>query len=290
MHRPRYDDWTLPKGHVDPGEHSTVAALREIDEETGHSARLVQYVTLASYDVARRKRHGKPAPGVDAKTVRKRVHYWSALATGGSFASGEEVDELRWMPAAAAPERLTYSLDRKVMRTFMRLPRSSCTMLLVRHAKAGRKQGYVGDDRLRPLDEKGRAQAEALVGVLGSFAPGSIASAPLVRCEQTVTPLAEDLGLSIAAEPALCESAYADDPRKAHKRIRRIARAAAESGTVPVVCSQGGVIPGLMRWWSEADGVDLGPAQHRKASVWVLSLDGDRLLAAHHIASPLPLV
>ncbi len=284
VHRPRYDDWSLPKGHVEPEENPVVAGLREVVEETGFSARFVRAVGQVSYDVPRRKRHG---PG--GKTVRKRVGYWSALAGSGEFAANEETDELRWLPVKAATALLTYPIDRRVLRAFGKQPSSTATLLLVRHAKAGRKQGYRGDDLSRPLDRNGRAQAEALVDLLGAFAPGRLYSAPPVRCTQTLEPLAAETGLPVAEEPVFSEGAYAQDPDAAHRRIREIARAGEESGTVPVVCSQGGVIPHLTAWWADADGARLPAARNRKASVWVLTTEGGRLLTMDHITSPLPL-
>ncbi|MFC7756506.1 NUDIX hydrolase [Tsukamurella soli] len=287
VHRPRYDDWTLPKGHVEPGEHVVVAGMRELEEETGFTARFVRHVRRVSYDVPRRPRHGTARGGSD--TVRKRVHYWSAIATGGGFTPNDEVDELRWLPAREAAKAVSYPLDRRVVRTFVGQPLDATTTVIVRHAKAGRSQGYRGDDRARPLDRTGRAQAEALVELLGVFAPGSLGSAPLVRCRETLAPLSEETSLAIADEPTLSERAYADDPRPAHRRIRRIARDAEESGHTPVVCSQGGVIPGLTAWWAREDGAALPPARNRKASVWVMTTRKGRLLTADHIDTPLPL-
>ncbi|NMD54806.1 MULTISPECIES: NUDIX hydrolase [Tsukamurella] len=284
VHRPRYDDWSLPKGHVEPDENPVVAGLREVVEETGFSARFVRSVGQVSYDVPRRKRHG-----AGGATVRKRVGYWSALAGSGVFAPNEETDELRWLPVPAATALLSYPIDRRILRAFGAQPRSTATMLIVRHAKAGRKQGYQGDDLARPLDRNGRAQAEALVDLLSAFGPGRLLSAPPVRCTQTLEPLAAETGLPLVEEPTMSETAYARDPAAAHRRIREIARTGEESGTVPVVCSQGGVIPDLTAWWAGADDVRLPAARNRKASVWVLTTDRGRLLTMDHIDSPLPL-
>lgn len=284
VHRPRYDDWSLPKGHVEPDEHPVVAGLREVVEETGFSARFVRAVGQVSYDVPRRKRHG---PGGDS--VRKRVGYWSALAGSGVFAPNEETDELRWLPVKTAVALLSYPIDKRILRAFGKQPRSTSTMLIVRHAKAGRKQGYQGDDLARPLDRNGRAQAEALVDLLSVFRPGRLLSAPPVRCTQTLEPLAAESGLPLVEEPTMSETAYARDPAAARRRIREIALTGEETGTVPVVCSQGGVIPDLTAWWAGADDVRLPAARNRKASVWVLTTEGGRLLTMDHIDSPLPL-
>lgn len=270
VHRPRYDDWTLPKGKVETGETLIAAAVREIAEETGYRVRLGRHLQMVSYDLR------GPA--------RKHVHYWSAEVTGGEFKPNDEVDELRWLPVEAAQAELSYRLDRRVLTSFRELPARLDTLLLVRHAKAGRKTRYRGNDRLRPLEKVGRAQAEAMLGLLLAFGPTDIHSADRVRCHQTVAPLADELGLTIDDEPTLSEEAYGEDPKAGRKRIREIGR---DKG-IHVVCSQGKVIPPLLRWWAGHDGVTLPPARNRKASVWVLSLLDGRLVAANHIDSPLP--
>ncbi len=154
IHRPRYDDWSLPKGKVDPGETTPVAAVREVLEETGHHSNLGRCLTTITYPIDQ---------GV------KRVHYWAARSTGGQFAPGHEVDELIWLPVADAMKKLDYAQDRKVLRRFVKQPPDTKTVLVVRHGTAGSKSRYRGDDSKRPLDKKGRAQAEALVGQLLAF-------------------------------------------------------------------------------------------------------------------------
>lgn len=269
VHRPRYDDWTLPKGKVEPGETLISAAVREIGEETGFQVRLGRHLRMVSYDLR--------GPG------RKHVHYWSAEVTAGSFEANHEVDELRWLPVDSAEEQLSYRLDRKVLATFRQLPARLDVLLLVRHAKAGRKSRYHGDDRLRPLEKVGRAQAEALLSQLLAFGPTEVHSADRVRCRQTVAPLADELGVVIQDEPTLSEEAFGDDPKSGRRRIREIGQSA---GT-HVVCSQGKVIPPLLKWWAAHDEVRLPAARNRKGSFWVLaSLDG-KLVAASHVDSPI---
>jgi 8-oxo-dGTP pyrophosphatase MutT (NUDIX family) len=100
-HRPRYDDWSFPKGKLDPGESWEQAALREVHEEIGVRARLGRELSAAAYDVA----HG-----------RKVVRYWLMDPQSGAFAPNEEVDEVRWLLPAEAESLLSYPHDRALAR------------------------------------------------------------------------------------------------------------------------------------------------------------------------------
>jgi len=268
IHRSRYDDWSLPKGKVNPGETEPVTAVREIEEETGFRAHLGRRLTTVSYPVEQ---------GV------KKVRYWAARCVSGEFSVSDEVDGLRWLPADQAMTALTYPNDRKVLRRFLKLPADTQTVMIVRHATAGSKTRYKGDDRQRPLDKHGRAQAESLVGQLLSFGAGELFAAARVRCAQTLDPLAEELGVTIGNEPELTEEAYADNRKAARHRILEIAA----SSVNPVICTQGRVIPDIIAWWCERDGVRPDRSRNRKGSTWVMSLADGRLIAADHFGSPL---
>ena len=97
IHRPKYDDWSLPKGKLDPGESMTQAALREVEEETG--LRCVLGVELPTQHYLAQ---GRP----------KEVRYWAAVPAGGRFTPNREVDRLEWLPARKARARLTHDRDR----------------------------------------------------------------------------------------------------------------------------------------------------------------------------------
>jgi 8-oxo-dGTP diphosphatase len=268
IHRPRYDDWSLPKGKVDPGETEPVTAVREVYEETGYTAHLGRRLTSVSYPV---------------EQGTKKVRYWAARHTGGEFTPNDEVDELKWLPVTAAMKQLGYAQDRKVLHRFMKHPVDTKTVLIVRHGTAGSKSRFKGDDRLRPLDKNGRAQAESLVGVLLAFGADTLYSADRVRCVSTLEPLAEELGATIHSEPLLTEESYSDNRKASRHRFLELAHT---DGT-PVICSQGKVIPDLIAWWCERDGVRPDTSRNRKGSAWVMSLHDGRLVAADHIGSPL---
>ncbi|ATE56917.1 NUDIX hydrolase [Actinosynnema pretiosum] len=255
VHRPRYDDWSLPKGKLDRGEAAPAAAVREVFEETGFRAVLGPYLRAVRY-------------AVDG--VPKVVDYYAADVVAGSFAPNEEVDELRWLSPAEAAGLVSRDEDRAVLAAFTALPGGLRTLLLVRHAKAGKREHWSGDDDLRPLSAAGWRQAEALRGVLPLWGASRVHAAPRLRCEQTVRAVADDLGVPVRSEPALSEEGYWPDRDAA---LARVARLLEEDDGVPVVSSQGGVIPDLVEALAALGGVALegGRTPSKKGSAWVLS-------------------
>ena len=102
VHRPKYDDWSFPKGKLDPGETWEDAALREVQEEIGLSCRLGHELPPTAYR--------------DPKGRAKVVRYWLMEPLDGEFVRSGEVDEMRWMPAGEAGRMLTYDHDRELLR------------------------------------------------------------------------------------------------------------------------------------------------------------------------------
>jgi len=187
VHRPRYDDWSLPKGKSEPDEHILLTAVREVWEETcvrpvlGPRLPTVEYVSW-----------GHP----------KRVSYWSAFSAGHEAAPGNEIDAVSWLPLAQAREQLADTHDDPVISAF--LPRETVPLILVRHASAGRKADWPGDDESRPLDARGAADAKALAGLLACFAPTArVISSPALRCTETVRPYVAEFGGTVEPEDCL---------------------------------------------------------------------------------------
>jgi 8-oxo-(d)GTP phosphatase len=283
VHRLRYDDWSLPKGKLDRGETIPACAAREVLEETGYSCVLGRWLQQVSYSVRG-----------DAKTV----DYFAAEAVSGSFAANDEVDSLRWLPIAEASVLLTYEHDRAVLAEFGRLPADLLLVLLVRHAKAGKRSEWDDDDDLRPLSDAGWKQAAALRSLLPLWSPARVHAAPRVRCVDTVRAVAKDLAVELAEEPRLSEEGYWPDPDAGLVRLLEVA---AEEGRA-VVSSQGGVIPAVVRTLAEMGGLRLSEVPCKKGSVWVLAFTRPfgtwstsdspsrwpTLVSAHYLASALP--
>ncbi|HEX6347537.1 NUDIX hydrolase [Umezawaea sp.] len=282
VHRPRYDDWSLPKGKLDAGETVPAAAVREVREETGYHAVLGRHVSQVHY-----KAFGRP----------KVVDYFSARALRGSFVPNSESDELRWLPVAEAAALVTRQLDRDVLGAFALVPADLQTVLLVRHAKAGKRENWRGNDDLRPLSSAGWRQAEAVRSLLPLFAPDRVHAAPRVRCVQTVQGMADDLRTTVRREARMSEEGYWPDPDAGLVRFLEISA----MGGVPVVSSQGGVIPDLVGKLADIGGLRLADVPCKKGSVWVLAftrplpdwstsdspVGWPRLVSAHYLPSAL---
>lgn len=263
VHRPRYDDWSLPKGKVDRGELPVLAGLREVAEETGWSAVVGRTLGQSHYRVLD-----------GGRDVPKTVRWWSMRATSGEFTPGAEVDQLLWLDLDAAARRVTAGRDSGPLAAFSAHPPDTTTVLLARHGAAGRTGAWSGPDAERPLDPHGWQQAAALAAVLPVYGPTQVLSAPPVRCQQTVTPLAERLGLPVQLDPAFSEQAAGALP----DRLRELGA----PGPAAVACSQGGVIPHAVRVLADEAGLGLDAVPAGKGSVWALSFSEGRLVDADH--------
>ena len=275
IHRPRYDDLSLPKGKLASGESELEGAVREVLEETGFHVRVGRSLGETRYDKA-------TADGVRPKVIR----WWAMQAEEGAFAATREVDELHWLSLADASAQLTRPTDREVLERFARGVAPTRTVLVVRHASAGSPSAWAGDDRERPLDECGIAQADELVRRLSRFEVGRVVSADVRRCVDTVAPVAEALGLPIEVEPLLSEVAYPEREEEAVALIRHLGDVEADA----IACSQGDVIPDLVTRMTEANGLALDqPIRAAKGSTWALTLDDEgRLVAADYLEPPQP--
>ena len=145
IHRPRRDDWSLAKGKRDPGEQLPQTAVREVAEETGIRPVLGRRLRTVRYLAG-----GRP----------KVVHYWAAAEPGAgpglpAFIPNHEVDGIEWLTLPRASERLSYPDDVTVLEDFAQWPHRTVPLVVLRHASAGRKQDWDGDDLLRPLDAPG---------------------------------------------------------------------------------------------------------------------------------------
>ncbi|WP_238992300.1 NUDIX hydrolase [Jiangella ureilytica] len=243
VHRPKYDDWSLPKGKADPGEHLMTCAVREVFEETGHRVALGRPLPSQHYVAA-----GRP----------KVVRYWLAEADpqAAPRLPDHEVDDVVFLPAGEAVRRLSYERDAELVRTALRGPLRTTPLVLLRHVKAVSRSDWAGPDIERPLDAAGVADLEALGEVLGTLGLRRVLSSDSVRCAETVRPFARKQGLVVELEPHLSEESLraVDGRHPAVAILRTLLR-----DDAALVCSHRPILPMLFEAAGTDPGDDLEP-------------------------------
>jgi 8-oxo-dGTP diphosphatase len=262
VHRPRYDDWSFPKGKLVDGEDEAAGALREVLEETGLRCALGPSVGAVTYA----DRNGRP----------KVVRYFSMEPDGGRFAPNAEVDELRWLGIEQADRQLSYLHDRTLLRRLLAgVPTS--VVYIVRHAKAGMRSRWTASDRDRPLTQRGRKQARRLIERFEGLDLTRILTSPFARCVETVEPLAAARGIRVERVADFGEGV---EPHRVAGLLDSLDEGAA------VLCGHGREI-GLLIDHAESKGARIQePRGIAKGSVWVLEREGDRLVSARYLPAP----
>ena len=256
VHRPRYDDWSFPKGKVERNESVRTCAVREVAEETGVRIALGQPLETVRYKMS------------DGR--RKRVYYWAARELGADEpgararaavtpASAREIDGVAWVRVKKARKQLTHAMDRDLLGSLVDLwedgKLDTWTLVLVRHGRAVKRSVWSrhrpkrvrdkeADEATRPLThDQGEVRARALVPVLAAYGVGRVVSSPWRRCVDTVAPYAEAAGLDVVAEPALTELAHAES----RKAARRVVSDVLRRRDAPVaLCTHRPVLPSVM--------------------------------------------
>jgi phosphohistidine phosphatase SixA/ADP-ribose pyrophosphatase YjhB (NUDIX family) len=263
VHRPRYDDWTLPKGKLNRREGYLEAALREVREESG--VRGSRPVNVGSIGYATDQGN------------RKVVRWWlMEEAEEARFRRNNEVDEIAWLTKGKALKRLDYEADRNVLARAHDLvddPTRS-TIYLTRHGRAGDPAQWRGKDRKRPLDKKGRKQSLRLAAGLDGHPITRLLASPTQRCVQMIRPLSFSIRLPIHTDKRLRADAKSGD------LLTMIGELQGESA---VLASHGELIGSVIAGLA-ADGVDLdGPEEWAKGSIWVLEASNGKVVSGRYV-------
>lgn len=247
VHRPKYDDWSFPKGKLDPGEHAVAAAVREVAEETGVHVRLGPPLSSQRYPVARRM---------------KTVHYWTGRVVGdddvSTYRPNDEIDAVAWVRLDEAPALLTYDHDRDTLAEALKVRRRSRAVVVLRHGQARSRSAWRGEDAARPLVRPGEVEADRLVPLLAAYDVTRVVTSTSTRCVQTVQPYAETAGLELDLRPRLSEE------HATERAVTRIVEDALAADAGSVVCTHRPVLPlvydaaGLE---PPAEGEELKPAE-----------------------------
>jgi 8-oxo-dGTP pyrophosphatase MutT (NUDIX family) len=270
VHRPRYDDWSFPKGKLDPGETELEAALREVEEETGLTARPGADLGVISYVDS----HGRP----------KVVRYWQMRPPPGAEVRGmSEVDDARWVPLDEARTTLSYPHDRRLLRRLAGEPPADepVSIYVIRHTEAGDRDKWREPDELRPTSKTGRKQALKLWASLKDVPFTRLVSSPFIRCIQTLEPFSDALGIDITIARELAEG----EPVAGAEAW---ALAAAADGPA-ALSTHGDIVQGLVQTL-RARGVPVvdgdGEAASPKGSVWRLDVVDGKVRELAYVPPP----
>ncbi len=278
IHRPRYDDWSFPKGKIEFGESFLAAARREVLEETGYAAKFGPLIAEIQYL---------------AEGVPKRVKYWAAQAISEAkpITDLQEVDEFEWHTLKSAKAKLTHEEDRKVLKMFKEISPDldqNSTLILLRHAKALKRVEWIGDDGDRPLDNRGQIQSEKFKSIYEAYGIDEIFSSDAYRCLETVRPIGRDLGITVGIASDISEYQYSRDKEKPLKFAKKFLKASKESETPKTVllCSHNPVLPKILKELAggmAADEIDLGL---EPGDGWVLFHRDGKVRAINFISAP----
>lgn len=287
VHRPRYGDWSFPKGKRMPGEHVLITAVREVAEETGIRVVLGRRLSTTRYTAG-----GRP----------KRVDYWAAWLAPAQQAAGPpgravaipgpvpnaEVDEVAWLSLDTALGRLSYDRDAEVLKEFAAGPAGTTPLIFLRHAAAISRTAWSDagelEDLDRPLSPAGLRQADLISKLLSCFPRAHVVSSAAERCLASVRPYAAQAGTVVETEPAFTlepgRPSLAGGWTPTSAARRRIADAVA-GGRPVIVCGHRENLPWLLETACRRLGapVPAGPPL-RTGAFWVLQASERRLISA----------
>lgn len=213
VHRPHRQDWSLPKGKLESGESHLLAAVRECWEETG-------YVPVIGAPLAERRYLVAGVP--------KHVLNWRATVGSGHFTANSEVDQLQWVPAAKAPEFLTYQSDAELVEQSVTVG-ATYPLVILRHAEATKRAAWQASGAIRPCDDLGRplspeglVQSDQIAQLLAAYGITQVLTSNSRRCRQTVEPYAATAGIRIEREHLLSEEGWTEDPAGTERVVREL--------------------------------------------------------------------
>jgi 8-oxo-dGTP diphosphatase len=229
VHRPRYDDWSLPKGKVEPGESHIATGYREVQEETGYESIFGPEIGTVVY-----KLEGAP----------KEVRFWAAAATVQTGKPDpQEVDLVEWLSPKKAKEKLTNKDDRAIVDFFLDFGTDTFPIILLRHAKALKRTDWDGDDGDRPLENRGQLQAKRLLPIYTPYNVTEIHTSDAQRCIETIDLLARSLNKVPIFSTDLSEYGFEMDREAPLDYVQDLM----DRGVPAIVCSHNPIIPKVVK-------------------------------------------
>lgn len=257
VHRPKYGDWSLPKGKAEIGETSSTTAYRETLEETGSKVKISRNLGKIDYETS---------DGL------KSVNYWSAkyLETIG-YPDPNEVDEIKWLELKEVAKNLSNESDHEIIQRFHKIDLDAKVLILLRHAKAFSRSEWRGKEEERPLNDIGQKQAQLLVPNLIPFQISEIHSSIATRCFETVDPIARTLEINYFFTDSLSEDIYQKKPNRVFKYIDRLL----ENSHSTLVCSHNPILPDYLQYKLIRQGFKVSDTYLKPGDAWLV----------HHISS-----
>jgi len=269
VHRPRYDDWSLPKGKLEEGEALISCAYREVLEETGLSIKLGPYVGSVEYFVPDGLKH---------------VAYWSAslIEDNSSFHPNDEVDRIIWLDLESAVLMATRDSDKSILERFGVTPYDSSALIMLRHGKALERAEWQGEDEDRPLQLVGQLQAKRMLSLYQVFGLEEIHTSDAVRCLDTVAQMAKSLKLTPVITNAVSEYTY----KKSKEKAIEYAKELIKRDKQVILCSHNPVLPRMMEKLTKKIDFDYPDNKLLPGEAWVLFHHKKEVLQIDRVAAP----
>jgi 8-oxo-dGTP diphosphatase len=268
IHRPKYDDWTFPKGKAEIGEPLIACAYREVLEETNIETAFGPYLGEVEYLT---------------NDGNKKVSFWSAkVVKEKEFNPNMEVDQLKWVEVTKIKELLTLDTDRKILEQFLKIEPDTKPLILLRHAKAVTRDEWQGEDDDRPLDSYGQNQAKRLLAMYQVFNLEQIHSSDAVRCYDTVIAIAKGLNIKLEVTGKLSESTFKKDKEKAFDYAKDLIKL----NESVLLCSHNPILPKMLNKLTKKSEVDADEGKLLPADGWVIHRIGKEVIQIDRIDSP----
>jgi 8-oxo-dGTP diphosphatase len=268
IHRPKYDDWSFPKGKLEVGESLIACAHREVLEETNLQTEFGPHLGQVEYFTP---------DGL------KKVTYWSAKVIAEKpFRTNTEVDQLKWIPITKVIEVLTNETDKEIFDKFVKVKFNSKPFILLRHAKAITREEWQGEDDDRPLSSSGQNQAMRLLSTYQVFNIDQIHSSDAVRCYDTVKSMAKGLDIKLEVSSKLSESTYKKDKEKAFDYVRELIK---EDKSI-LICSHNPILPKMLNKLTKKSEIEADEDKLSPADGWVIHRSGKEIIQIDRLDAP----
>ena len=269
VHRPKYDDWSFPKGGVESGENLIQTAFRECLEETGISPLFGPYLGESKYVESGQS---------------KIIQYWMGRAEDESlvFTPNSEVDQLVWMSVKEARHFLSYESDRELLARFIKLERHVKTLAFLRHGKAVKRTDWFGEDSDRPLAHQGELQVAKLYSAMKPFGIEEVHTSDAQRCMSTALPVAQALRVECKTTPSLSEDVFEKDDNIAIEYVQQLLKFNKNA----IICSHNPIFSEMLLAFDNSREFSKHLPSLSPADSWVVHYTNARIVAIDTINAP----